>query len=59
MAKKRAWQAQKIIFSKNEKIVKNYQHDDPEKTKISKKISDGRTDKYSDDNTPSGVNSAG
>ena len=31
------------FFSKNEKIVKNYQREDPKKTKISKKISDGRT----------------
>ena len=52
------------IFSKNEKIVKNYQREDSKKPKISKKISDVRTygrqtNEYSDDNTPSGVNSAG
>jgi hypothetical protein len=45
--------------SKNEKIVKNYQREDPKKTKSSKKISDVRTYEYGDDNTPSGLNSAG
>ena len=67
MVKKRGGRPKKSFFSKNEKIVKNYQREDPKKTKISKKISDVRsdvrtdvrTDEYSDDNTPSGVNSAG
>ena len=68
MVKKGRGRSKKSFFSKKEKIVKNYQRDDPKKTKISKEIPDVRTyvrmygrtdDEYSDNNTPSGVNSTG
>merc|ERR1712212_1221670 len=47
-SKKGRGRPKKSFFSKNEKIVKNYQHDDPKKPKISKKISDGRRYKPTD-----------